>query len=64
MILWPRRKLRRRDPDMIDVRADGTAPWLRAKVVWGETDIKSIVARLPRVQPDVPAEPKGDQASA
>ena len=64
MILRPRRKVRRRYPDTIVVRTDAKKPWLEAKVVWGETDIKSIVARLPRVQPDAAPETQGDQASA
>ena len=63
MILWPRRKLRGRYPDITVVLSDGRVGRLEAKVVWGETDIKSIIARLPRVRPGVTRDPKGDHAS-
>jgi len=63
MILWPRRKLRGRYPDITVVLSDGRVERLEAKVVWGETDIKSIIARLPRVRPGVARDPKGDHAS-
>jgi hypothetical protein len=36
---------------------------LEAKVVWGETDIKSIVTRVPRVRPDVPPDPNANRTS-
>ena len=63
MILWPRRKIRGRYPDMTVVLSDGRVTRLEAKVVWGETDIKSIIARLPRIRPGVAADSKGDHAS-
>ena len=63
MILWRRHQTRRRYPDIIVVPADGNTSRLEAKVVWGETDIKSIVTRVPRVRPGVPPDPKANQAS-
>lgn len=64
MILRPRRRLRGRYPDMTVVLSDGCVGRLEAKVVWGETDIKSIIARLPRVRPGVARDLEEDHASA
>jgi hypothetical protein len=37
---------------------------LEAKVVWGETDIKAIIARLPRIGPGMHPDSTGNHASA
>jgi hypothetical protein len=49
---------------MTVVLSDGCVGRLEAKVVWGETDIKSIIARLPRVRPGVARDLEEDHASA